>query len=439
MREDIKNRINNLAQNEIPFGYLKSKGCLYPDDWQYKKLSSELSENRQRNYDGQFSKEDVLSVSGDHGVINQIELLGRSYAGESVDNYHVVNTGDIVYTKSPLKANPYGIIKLNLGKAGIVSTLYAVYHCRDDVVGKYLNFYFQMDMFLNNYLYPLVKKGAKNDMKVNNEDVLTGKIAFPPIREQQRIVDLLAQCDKVIELKQQLIEEERNRKKWLMQNLLDPDSGIRLPGFDDKWSKSTMGELFEFGSSLSASRADLSNNGTCYLHYGDIHGNSTGIVDIAADYEAIPKIDSFNSKVKMLNHGDVVFVDASEDYEGASKYVVVVNPDNIPFLPGLHTIPAKSRSDALDVDFKKYCFQSYAFRKQVAFYVSGMKVFGLNKKNFAKISLIYPGIEEQRAIAKLLLLSDKVISNMEQELAQWQQKKKALMQLLLTGIVRVSV
>lgn len=75
-----------------------------------------------------FGKGDVLSVSGEYGVINQIAFQGRSFAGESVADYHIVGTDDIVYTKSPLKANPYGIIKVNKGIPGIVSTLYAVYH-----------------------------------------------------------------------------------------------------------------------------------------------------------------------------------------------------------------------------------------------------------------------------------------------------------------------
>ena len=60
-----------------------------------------------------FNKDEVLSVSGDKGIVNQIDLFGRSYAGKSVSNYHIVDLGDIVYTKSPLKANPFGIIKLN--------------------------------------------------------------------------------------------------------------------------------------------------------------------------------------------------------------------------------------------------------------------------------------------------------------------------------------
>lgn len=41
-------------------------------------------------------KEDVLSVSGDYGIVNQIEFQGRSFAGASVSNYGVVHTGDIV-------------------------------------------------------------------------------------------------------------------------------------------------------------------------------------------------------------------------------------------------------------------------------------------------------------------------------------------------------
>ena len=175
-----------------------------------------------------------------------------------------------------------------------------------------------------------------------------------------------------------------------------------------------------------------------YLHYGDIHGNDSAEIVIDANYDAIPKIEIFNPNVKTLKHGDIVFVDASEDYEGASKYVIIKNLHNIPFLPGLHTIPARSRSDALDIDYKKYCFQTYRFKRQVAFYVSGMKIFGLNKENLAKIIVAYPSIEEQKAIARLCVLADNKIMLMEHDLYQWQQKKKALMQLLLTGLVRVT-
>jgi len=141
----------------------------FEGDWLTQKLSKVLKKKSARNSVGRFSKSDVLSVSGEHGVVNQIAHLGRSYAGESVEDYHVVDTGDIVYTKSPLKSNPYGIIRANLGRPGIVSTLYAVYQVRSGHSYDFVNRYFESDDRTNKYLRPLVNKGAKNDMLVNPE------------------------------------------------------------------------------------------------------------------------------------------------------------------------------------------------------------------------------------------------------------------------------
>ena len=95
----------------------------YTEDWEQRKLSEYLDVSNDKNTEETFTKADVLSVSGDFGIVNQIEFQGRSFAGASVSNYGVVHTGDIVYTKSPLNSNPYGIIKANKGKSGIVSTL----------------------------------------------------------------------------------------------------------------------------------------------------------------------------------------------------------------------------------------------------------------------------------------------------------------------------
>ena len=85
----------------------------FKDDWENKQLSKLISVSKKTNKDLKYGKEDVLSVSGELGIVNQIEHLGRSYAGVSVHNYGVVELNQIVYTKSPLKSNPYGIIKLN--------------------------------------------------------------------------------------------------------------------------------------------------------------------------------------------------------------------------------------------------------------------------------------------------------------------------------------
>ena len=147
--------------------------------WRTKKLNSLLFEAKHRNRSLELGPADVLSVSGEHGCVNQIEFMGRSYAGVTVKDYHVVEHGDIVYTKSPLKKNPFGIIKENKGKRGIVSTLYAVYRPFPECYPTYLDHFFSVDYHLNSYLQPIVRKGAKNDMKVNNADVLKGDICAP--------------------------------------------------------------------------------------------------------------------------------------------------------------------------------------------------------------------------------------------------------------------
>lgn len=85
----------------------------YQEDWEQRKLEDYLEVSREKNREELLGKEDVLSVSGEFGIVNQIEFQGRSFAGASVANYGVVETGDVVYTKSPLKSNPYGIIKTN--------------------------------------------------------------------------------------------------------------------------------------------------------------------------------------------------------------------------------------------------------------------------------------------------------------------------------------
>ena len=179
----------------------------FTDLWEQRKLEEYLEVSGQKNFEGIYTKEDVLSVSGDFGIVNQIEFQGRSFAGASVANYGVVETGDIVYTKSPLKSNPYGIIKANKGKNGIVSTLYAVYKPKQSANPEFVQIYFEQDARMNNYMHPLVNKGAKNDMKVSAENALKGQIVFPDIKEQRTISEFFRNLDTLITLHQRKLEK----------------------------------------------------------------------------------------------------------------------------------------------------------------------------------------------------------------------------------------
>ena len=425
MTPEIKTRIEAVRRGEIPDGYATERAMLFPLDWgEPTALNAVLTENKDRNEDLEYGVEDVLSVSGEQGVVNQIELLGRSYAGESVAPYHIVETGDVVYTKSPLKNNPYGIVKQNRGKPGVVSTLYAVYHCDSPITGQYLENYFCIDTFLNNYLKPLVKRGAKNDMKVNNEEVLLGRIPLPPLEERKRINSIIAQFDCVIELKQQLLDEKRKQKQWLMQMLLDPDSGVRLPGFEEvAWMDILLGdECYMFsGGTPKAGKDEYYVDGTIpFIRSGEISDTSTELFLTELGYE--------NCSAKMVEVGDILYA-----LYGANSGDCSISKMNGAINQAILCIRPKTLDREL-----LYHVLCMLKGKIVSTYLQGGQG-NLSAEIIKKLVVPVPANSKyQQAIVGKLAIADKEIGLYENELAAWQQKKKALMQLLLTGLVRVN-
>lgn len=437
MKDEIKKRIKQIQQSKVPEGYhyIKDIGIV-PTDWHVRKMSDILY-NELRPVPKPQEPYWRLGLRSHakgtfHELVNNPEEISMEELFEVKANDLIVN---ITF------AWEHAIALADKEDEGmLVSHRFPTYVFKDGNSPEFFKAVVTQKFFKDMLGY--ISPGGAGRNRVMSKPAflnLTGYI--PPIREQKKIAEILIQCDKVIELKKYLIEEKKLLKKWLMQNLLNPDSGVRLPRFKGQnWYSKTFTELFSFGSSLSASREQLGEEGICYLHYGDIHGNTAYYIDMVKDINSLPRLDcQLPEEKKLLCDGDIAFVDASEDYDGVSKYVVIFNPENVPFVSGLHTIPAHCKTNELTKLYKRYCFQSYEIKKQMSFYASGMKVLGLNKENLGKIVVRYPSIPEQIAIANVLFVADCEIDLLEQELAQWQAKKKSLTQLLLTGIVRVNV
>ena len=256
----------------------------FEGEWELKKLSAYLYENKERNRNGEFNKSDVLSVSGDCGIVNQIELLGRSFAGKSVADYHVVRTDDIVYTKSPLKEYPYGIVKYNNGQDGIVSTLYAVYHHKDNVDGQFVEYYFTNPQRTNRYFKPIVRIGAKHDMKIGNEEVLDSFVVFPGLEEQRKITEMLSLLDLRIAIQNKVIEDLKKLKTALEERMLGQCQGKQVRLRDiliERVEKSRINNQYEVLSStvsgiysqreyFNKEIASADNTGYKAIHRGDV-------------------------------------------------------------------------------------------------------------------------------------------------------------------------
>jgi type I restriction enzyme S subunit len=408
----------------------------FKESWKQTKLNELLFEAKSRNGNLIYDKSQVLSVSGEFGIVNQIEHLGRSYAGESVHNYHIVEVGDIVYTKSPLKENPFGIIKINKSKAGIVSTLYAVYKVnRGTADGNFLDFYFSLNANTNRYLRPLVKKGSKNDMKVNNAYVLNDPIFVPQREEQKKIVEFLTAVEKKIlqiSRKKALLEQY---KKGIMQQLFSQqirfkdDDGTGYPN----WMEKKLSEILTFFPTNSYSRSFLNyeNGEVKNIHYGDVHTKFKTNFDIKK--ENVPFLNSEIEAGKIpfenyLKEGDLIIADASEDYKDVGKSIEVINLDNQRVVAGLHTYIGRDLNGLTYLGFKGYMMQNHEVRLQIMKMATGSSVLGITKGNLGKIKINIPSLKEQKKFVEFLTAIDVKINFIATQLKETQLFKKGLLQ-----------
>jgi type I restriction enzyme S subunit len=282
-----------------------------------------------------------------------------------------------------------------------------------------------------------LNQGAQANLFQNHIQAL--RVPIPAgATEQDDVAEALSDADALIESLEQLLVKKRHLKQGAIQELLT--GKMRLPGFTEKWVLKSLGELFTFSGGFTASRDQLSSEGHCYLHYGDIHASKKMFIDVHSEFQDIPKLDVPLKKVSpasLLNDGDIVFVDASEDDDGTSRHIVVINPGGVPFISGLHTIVAKSKANDLEHNYRGYCFQTPAVKNQFKFFAVGTKVSGISKSNIAKITMPIPSVPEQTAIAAVLSDMDAEIANLETKLTKARQLKTGMMQELLTGRIRL--
>ena len=191
----------------------------FSGEWKNIKLCEVLSERKEKNVEQNLR---ICSVAVQKGVVDQVEHLGRSYAANDTSNYSVAHYGDIIYTKSPTGDFLYGIVKQNLLQETVaVSPLYGVFTPLTFGLGYFLHTYFQSAICARNYLLPIVQKGAKNTINITNDTFISSTLYLPlDVEEQKAIADTFIAADREIDLLRQDIEQEKQKKKALMQMLL---------------------------------------------------------------------------------------------------------------------------------------------------------------------------------------------------------------------------
>ena len=396
----------------------------FTGEWEQRKLEGYLEVSKKKNKDGVYDKEDVLSVSGDYGIVNQIEFQGRSFAGESVANYGVVETGDVVYTKSPLKSNPYGIIKTNKGQAGIVSTLYAVYKPKFNTCPDFIQVYFELDARMNNYMRPLVNKGAKNDMKVSAENALKGEVCFPRRAEQETISEFFAVFDTLITLQQRKLDQIKEYKKGMLQKMF-PKEGetvpeMRFPGFGGEWEQRKLGELAEVKDSARIPNSEWTDSGVPYIRASDLTNDDTsGVLFISSE-----RYDYYRSKTGAPAQGDVLFNGGGE----IGKALLHSNNKPIYVQGGAVLYARTSVSESLDGQFLKTYFETPNAKSYIDIASAGGTMKHFTLKPSLEMPIQFPNIPEQLQLGSFFKSLDTLITLHQRKLEAMKEYKKGLLQ-----------
>lgn len=404
----------------IPNGYHITEAGILPTEWQVKKLNEVVTELTERAGQDMY---ETVSISAGIGFVNQAEKFGKELSGKQYEKYIVLHKGDFSYNKGNSKTSPQGCIyRLNDRESAAVPNVFESFRIKEQDADYYEQLF--LSGFLNRQLYSRINRGVRDDglLNLTGKDFYSCMVPVPPIDEQKQIAKILAQCDKVIELKQQLIAEEEKKNQWLLEFV------YKLSGVQH-----TKIPLKNCGKWFSGGTPDKRNND--YWDHGTIKWVSSQEV----------KETHIQDTTYKITHKAIA--ESTTAIAPAYSLLLVTRSGILK-----HSIPVAYISEdmAINQDIKAlilkegidyYYLLSYLKYKEkelVSAYVkTGTTVESIIMNLFLKLEVPFPSYEEQIRISNVIRCNDKKLQALAEEVECWKEKKKALMQVLLTGTVRV--
>lgn len=426
MKQETKKRIERINLGEVPEGYKKTKIGVIPKDWEVKKMQYLLSGilngifNDPKKVGRGTKLVNVVNLYSEPCIkTDNLELLDVS---EKEVKKYLVRAGDLLFTRSSLKLE--GVAHCNICLDEKDNLVFDCHIIKATPIKNIINpIYLRFCCLMPSWRKQVMAFAKVTTMAtVGQNDIGSIKVPVPPLPEQEKIATILSTWDKAIELKEQYIFQLEVRKKGLMQKLLSGEK--RLPGFDGEWEKQKLGnlvtEINTRNSNYQVDKVYSISNKNGFVPQDEQFDKIVASKDIS-NYKVITKgCIAYNPS--RINVGSIAYFD--EDFD------VVVSPMYIVF---------KCREKLLSTDFMVQWINGHSFNQQMQVLLSGSVRDSLNFSDLCLIKIKLPSIDEQKAIANILSLADLEISLQKAELETMKLQKKGLMQILLTGKVRVNV
>lgn len=416
MNPTIKARIESIRRGEVPEGYKRTKIGIVPNEWITNvTLKSICTINpKTEQLPDEFVYIDLESVV--EGMLVCKKIMEKSNAPSRAQR--VLQANDVIYQMvRPYQRNNYLFCHESKSYKYVASTGYAQLRAK---CYAFLYYLINSDYFC---VQVLKKCTGSNYPAIDSEDLASISITYPKKEaEQEKIAEILAGQDRIIALKEKLLAEKQKQKKYLMQQLLTGKK--RLPGFSGEWKKVKLGKCLD--------EVDLRT--TVNNEYDILSVTKDGIVRQTEHFNR--QIASTNNiGYKIIKKNQVAFsvlnlwmgsVDVLQNAQ-----IGIISPAYKVFNCVIENLLA---------DFAKYFLRSY---EVIWLYninsETGASVVrkNLDIQSLFNCDIVLPSLNEQTAIAEILSTADKEIELLKKDIEQEKLKKKSLMQLLLTGIVRV--
>ena len=424
MTPEIKQRIEQIRRREVPEGYVKKRKVVIPQQWglpQIKDIASISSGSTPNRNNSEYWNGNIAWVT-----TGELSSGHVNHTSELITVKAVKETKMRIYPQGTLLMAMYGQGKTR-GTVAILEIDAAVNQACAAItvkVGKSKFLFYQLK---NSYQDIRKLSNTGNQENLNADIIKTYQVPWAPDEEQERISTILTTQDRVIELKEKRLAEKQRQKKYLMQQLLTGKK--RLPGFSEEWKIKPLKKLTE--------KQKKKNHG---FQYRLVLSNSAQHGIVSQDQEFDKEIAS-----EERIDGYYVVIPGAFVYNPRISVTAPCGPINVNetgetgIMSPLYTVFTIS-SPQISQDFLKYYFQSscwYKYVKGVANYGARHDRISISDGDFFDMPIPLPTKEEQNYISKVLSAADREIDLLRQDIEQEKQKKKALMQLLLTGIVRV--
>src|SRR5690554_3483311 len=414
------NTIKTEDKIEIKPGYKKTAIGIIPKDWEVdkiKRFTTKIGSGSTPRGGADVYIQNAIPFIRSQNVNNNILDVSDNVCIDLNTHIHMKST--TVYPEDVL----LNITGASIGRSCVVPKSIIEANVNQHVciirLKKDIN-----NIFIQSYLSSF--KGQKEILRsqtggnregINHKSVKNLKLPIPPLPEQKAIADCLSTWDKGIEKLSALIASKKEQKKGLMQQLLTGKK--RLDGFTEEWEEMRLGEILE-ESKIISEENDKSKRISVRLHLEGVHKRP--VRGTEADSTTFYKRKSGQ------------FIYGKQNFHNGSLGII---PEEFDGFETTSDLPSFNINNKVNHNWFFYYISRFDFYSKMESKTTGTGSKRLHPRELFSTKIPKLSIEEQTAIAEVLTTADKEIELLEQKLESYKTQKKGLMQVLLTGALRL--